>query len=360
MNKILILANYDVGLYKFRKELVEKLVENYEVYISLPDGEYIKELKDMGCHFIETNVDRRGTNIVSDVNLLRFYKKIMKKIHPDIILSYTIKPNIYGGIIARQLKIPYIANVTGLGTALENDGPLKNILIKLYQYSLTNAKKVFFQNQRNMNFFEKNEIALGLHELLPGSGVNLDDFKVLNYPNDSEINFVFVSRIMKDKGINEYLGAAKYIKNKYENVNFHVCGFSEEDYEDLLTELHNNKTIIYHGMIDNIQNVLKNMDCIVHPSYHEGMSNVLLEAASSGRPIIATDIPGCRETFDEGISGFSFQKKDTDGLIQEIERFIHLDNETRKQMGLAGRRKMEQEFDRNIVVEKYIKEIESI
>lgn len=360
MNKVLILANFDVGLYKFRKELIEELVKKHEVYISLPNGEYIEELVNMGCHFVETNVDRRGTNIVSDINLLRFYKKTMRKIHPDVVLSYTIKPNIYGGIVAKQLKIPYIANVTGLGTALENDGLLKKILIKLYRYSLTDAKTVFFQNQRNMIFFKKNKIALDLHDSLPGSGVNIDDFKVLDFPNSDEINFVFVSRIMKDKGINEYLDAAKYIKSKYDNVNFHICGFSEEDYEDTLTELHNNGTIIYHGMIDNIQEVLTNMHCIIHPSYHEGMSNVLLEAASSGRPIIASDIPGCRETFDEGISGFSFQKKDTEGLINAIERFIQLDNESRKQMGLAGRRKMEKEFDRQIVVDKYIKEIESI
>lgn len=360
MNKVLILANFDVGLYKFRKELIEKLVKKYEVYISLPNGEYIKELKNMGCHFIETNVDRRGTNIISDINLLRFYKKTMKEIQPDVVLSYTIKPNIYGGIIAKQLKIPYIANVTGLGTALENDGLLKNILIKLYRYSLTDAKIVFFQNQRNMRFFEGNKIGLGLHSLLPGSGVNIKKFKTLDYPKNNEIHFVFISRIMKDKGIDHYLDAAQYIRKKYSNVYFHICGFSEEDYEDKLAELHNDETIIYHGMVNDIKEFLRNMHCIIHPSYHEGMSNVLLEAASSGRPIIASNIPGCRETFDEGISGFSFPKKDTEGLIHAIERFIHLDNETRRKMGLAGREKMEIEFDRKIVVKKYLEEIESI
>lgn len=360
MNRVLILANYDVGLYKFRKELIEELVKKYEVYIALPDGEYIKEFKKMGCHFVETNVDRRGTNIISDINLLRFYKKTMKKILPDIVLSYTIKPNIYGGIIAKQLKIPYIANITGLGTALENDGWLKNILVKLYRYSLTDAKRVFFQNRRNMSYFEENKIAIDLHDLLPGSGVNIDDFKVLDYPNGDEINFVFISRIMKDKGIDHYLEAAKYIKNKHDNVNFHICGFSEENYEDTLTELHSNGIIIYHGMINNIQKILENMHCIVHPSYHEGMSNVLLEAASSGRPIIASNIPGCKEIFDDGKTGFSFPKKNTKELIKTIERFIHLNNEERKQMGLDGRKKMEQEFDRQIVVEKYLKEIESI
>ena len=361
MNKILILANYDVGLYKFRKELIEKLlIEKYEVYISLPNGEYIDDLKRMGCHFIETRVDRRGTNIFSDTKLLLFYKKIMKEINPDVVLTYTIKPNIYGGIVAKQLKIPYIANVTGLGTALENEGPLKNILIKLYKYSLSSAKKVFFQNEKNMSFFDTYNIISDRRDLLPGSGVNTDEFRLLDYPDAKKINFVFISRVMKDKGINEYLEAAKYIKNNYENVNFHICGFTEEDYEETLTELHNNGTIIYHGMIDNVQDMLEDMHCIIHPSYHEGMSNVLLEAASSGRPIIASDIPGCRETFEDGITGFSFPKQDTEGLIQTIEKFIQLDNNTRKQMGLSGRKKMEKEFDRQIVVEKYLKEIESI
>lgn len=360
MGKILILANYDVGLYKFRKELLEKLLEQYEVYISLPDGQYIDQLEKMGCYFIETDVDRRGTNVISDLNLIRFYRKIMKKYLPDVVLSYTIKPNIYGGIVAKQLKIPYIANVTGLGTALENDGFLQKILIRLYRYSLTDAQKVFFQNQKNMNFFKVNKIAVNLHDSLPGSGVNTNDFKVLDYPDDSEINFVFISRIMKDKGIDHYLEAAEHIKNKYESVNFHICGFSEGNYEDKIEELHDNGTIIYHGMVDNIQDILKNMHCIVHPSYHEGMSNVLLESASSGRPIIASDIPGCRETFNDGETGFSFPKKNTEKLIDILEKFISLNNEERRKMGIQGRKKMEQEFDRQIVVEKYLEEIKNI
>jgi len=359
MNKILILANYDVGLYKFRNELIDELLKRYEVYISLPNGKYINELKDMGCHFIDTPVDRRGTNIFSEIKLLHNYNKIMKEIDPDIILSYTIKPNIYGGIIAKRLKIPYVPNVTGLGTALENEGLLKDILIRLYRYSLSNAQAVFFQNKKNKNFFKDHQITINKPRSLPGSGVNLNDYKVLKYPQDEEVNFVFISRIMKDKGIDHYLKAAKYIKNKYSNVNFHICGFSEEDYENTLEKLHNDGTIIYHGMVDDVTDILQYMDCIVHPSYHEGMSNVLLEAAASGRPIIASNIPGCRETFDEGISGFSFPKKDTQGLIDTIENFIKLGNRERKQMGLAGREKMEQEFDRQIVVEKYINEIET-
>lgn len=359
--RVLFLVNHEIVIYNFRKEIIERLLsENYEVFISSPSGDKINELIAMGCKHVEVNFERHGTDFINELKLIRHYRNIFKNINPDIILGFTIKPNIYGALAAKRAKIPFVANITGLGTALENDSHLKNILIKLYRYSLTDVQKIFFQNSKNINFFEKNKISPNVHELLPGSGVNIDKFNVLDYPDDGEINFVFISRIMEDKGINEYLEAAKYIKNNYENVNFHICGFTEEDYEETLTELHNNGTIIYHGMIDNIQEVLMDMHCIVHPSYHEGMSNVLLEAASSGRPIIASDIPGCRETFVEGISGFSFPKQYTEGLIQAIEKFIQLDNNTRKQMGLSGRKKMEKEFDRQIVVEKYLKEIKSI
>ena len=367
MKKVLLQGNSEIVIYNFRLELVERLLtDGFEVFISFPNisGELgqkkIDYLVQLGCKYEPTEINRHGLNPIEEVKLYRHYKELYNRVNPDIIFSYTIKPNIYGAQAAKNKNIPFVANVTGLGVAVENPGLLQKVITKLYRYSFAKVKTLFFQNKKNQQFFIKNNILLNRHKILPGSGVNIEKFNIIDYPEDDEINFVFISRIMKDKGIKEFLDAAKHIRSKYEHVNFHICGFIEEDYEETLTELHNNGTIIYHGMIDNIQEVLMDMHCIVHPSYHEGMSNVLLEAASSGRPIIASNIPGCRETFDEGISGFSFQKKDTEGLIQAIEKFIQLDNNTRKQMGLSGRKKMEKEFDRQIVVEKYLKEIESI
>lgn len=367
MKRVLLQGNSEIVIYNFRLELVERLLtDGFEVFISFPNisGELgqkkIDHLVQLGCKYEPIEINRHGLNPIEEIKLFRHYKELYNRVNPDIIFSYTIKPNIYGAQAAKNKNIPFVANVTGLGVAVENPGLLQKVITKLYRYSFAKVKTLFFQNKKNQQFFIKNNISLNKHKILPGSGVNIDKFKILDYPNDGEINFVFISRIMEDKGINEYLEAAKYIKSKYNNMNFHICGFTEEDYEGTLTELHNNGTIIYHGMIDNIQDMLEDMHCIIHPSYHEGMSNVLLEAASSGRPIIASDIPGCRETFAEEISGFSFPKQDTEGLIQTIEKFIKLDNNTRKQMGLAGRRKMEKEFDRQIVIDKYIKEIESI
>jgi len=357
--KVLILANSLGGLFNFRRELLENLIsKNYDVIVSAPDGDRVKDIEKIGCDFIDAPINRRGISIFEELKLIKYYRKIVKSLKPNIILTYTIKPNIYGGLVAQKYKIPYIANITGLGSALTQPNKLRGILIRLYRKAFSNINIVFFQNKENKKFFIENKIHIGKYEILPGSGVNLEHFYKLDYPKKNTIEFVFISRIMKEKGINEYLQAAEYITKRYPNARFHICGAYEDNYEELIYEKHDKGIVYYHGKVNDVREILNEVHCIVNPSYHEGMSNVLLEAASSGRPIIASDIPGCRETFDEGISGFSFPKKDTEGLIEAIEKFISLDNKKREQMGLAGRKKMEQEFDRQIVVDKYIDEIE--
>lgn len=360
--KVLFLVNHDVVIYNFRRELVERLInEGFEVYISSPYGERIDDLIKMGSHFIETSIERHGTNIVNDWKLLRYYKRIMKKISPDVVLTYTIKPNIYGGLAAQSLKIPYIANITGLGTALEKEGLLQKILIFLYKRAFKNIKTVFFQNKENQQFFEDKKIALGKHKLIPGSGVNLDYFSLLEYPKSETIEFVFISRIMKEKGIEEYLEAAQYIRQKYPNTRFHVLGFCEEDYEGKLLELQKKGIIQYHGMQRDIRKFLRKAHCTIHPSYYpEGISNVLLESAACGRPIITTDRSGCREVVDDGINGYLIKEKDSKGLIETIEKFLHLSYEEKKNMGRAGRIKVKNEFNRQIVIDAYLKEIMNI
>ena len=358
--RILILANNDLGLYNFRKELIEKLLElNYEVYISLPNGNKVEEMIQMGCKFIETDVDRRGTNPIKDLKLIFKYNRIVKDTKPDIILTYTIKPNIYGGISARIKKTPYIANITGLGTALENGGILQKILIYLYKVALKSVKCCFAQNEENLKFLENHKIAKGKLSLIPGSGVNLEKFRVLNYPDENEpIEFLFISRIMKEKGIDQYIETAEYIRTKYPNTKFHILGFCEQEYETKLKELQDRDIIIYHGRQDDIIPYLEKASCTIHPTYYpEGMSNVLLESCASGRPIITTNRAGCREIVDDGINGYIVEEKNTKDLIEKVEKFLQLTNEERKQMGFAGRKKVEKEFDRKIVVEEYLKEI---
>lgn len=360
--KVLFLVNHDVVIYNFRLELVEKLIdEGYEVHISSPYGERIDELKKLGAVHHDIKIDRHGMNPISELKLLEKYKKLIEKIKPNYVFGYTIKPNIYGAIAAEKYNVPFIANITGLGTAVENPGMTQKIMIMLYKIAFKDVKKVFFQNTENQDFFIKHKIALGKHGLLPGSGVNLNRFSYKDYPHNDVIKFAFISRIMKEKGIDQYLEAAKSIKEMYSNVEFHICGFCESEYEGKLNDYNDKGIVIYHGMIRNVADFMAQMNCIIHPTFYpEGISNVLLEACATGRPIITTNRSGCREVVDDGVNGFMIPQKNTEILIKSIDKFLHLKQEEMAQMGLNARKKVEKEFDRNIVVDAYMKEIDTI
>lgn len=358
--KVLILANHDIGLYNFRKELLERLLlEGHEVYVSCPQGDNIEKIIAMGCRYIEADFNRHGTNPLNELQLLTHYKKIMREIKPDFVFGYTIKPNIYGAMAAKKYHIPFIANITGLGTAVEYPGILQKIIIQLYKVAFSEVQTVFFQNKDNRNFFINHKIALGKHKMLPGSGVNLDKFTLQEYPStDDSIEFVFISRIMKEKGIDQYLEAAHFIKKKYPNTKFHICGFCEDKYENKLKFYQEKGIIKYHGMVSDIREVLRYTHCTVHPTYYpEGLSNVLLESAASGRPIISTNRSGTQEVIDDGVNGYLVKEKNTENLIQQLEAFILLDYDKKRVMGLRGRHKVENEYDRQIVVESYIQEL---
>lgn len=372
MKKIVILANNDMGLYKFRKELIDELLhpgsflgdriaEPCEVFISLPNGDFVPKLVDMGCVFIDTPLERHGTNPIAELKLKNRYKQIIRDIGPDVVLSYTIKPNIYGGMACKALKIPCIMNITGLGTAVENCGIMQKIMLFLYRIALPGAKKVFFQNTENEKFFADHNLANGKRDIIPGSGVNTEHYSVLDYPSEDTVEFVFISRIMKEKGIDQYLEAAKVIRNKYPHTRFHICGACEPEYDGELQKMVDDKTVIYHGLVKDIAAIHKTTHCTVHPTYYpEGMSNVLLEACASGRPIITTDRAGCREIIDNQVNGFVVKQKDSNDLIEKLEKFINLSYEQKKAMGLAARSKVEKDFNRQIVVRKYIEEIDRV
>ncbi len=358
--KVLIICNMDIVLYNFRKEIVHRLLkEGYEVYVTFPKGDWAEYFEKLGCKYIETTVDRRGMNPLKDFKLLKSYNRIMKEIKPDYVLTFTIKPNIYGGLAAKHNNIQYIANITGLGSALENNGFAQKLTVMLYKIAFKKLKRVFFQNEENMQFFVNKKIAIGKHRLIPGSGVNLEEFKIMPYPvQDKPLEFLFIGRVMKEKGIDQYIEMAKRIKQKYSNVIFHILGFCEEEYQDTLKKLQEDGVLIYHGMQKDIRPFMLNSCCTIHPSYYpEGMSNVLLESAASGRPVITTNRSGCRETVDDGISGYIVPIKDIDALTSKVEQFINLPYEEKVKMGQAGRRKVEKEFDRNIVVDAYMEEI---
>lgn len=359
--KVLIVANADIGLYKFRKELLEELVKENEVYIALPKGEFYDDLVAIGCRYIVTDLDRHGTNPIKELKVVSLYKRIIKEIKPNIVFTYTIKPNVYAGMACASLGVPYVANVTGLGTSVENPGPMQFVTVNLYKYGMRKAQKVFFQNTENRDFMLKHKVVKGAHDLLPGSGVNLNNYVVAEYPNGDTVDFVFVSRIMKEKGIDQYLDAAKAIRKNHPGTRFHICGFCEQAYEEELQKLNADGTIIYHGLVKDMAAIYRQMGCTVHPTYYpEGLSNVLLESAASGRPIITTDRAGCREVVDNGVNGFVVKEKDSRDLIEKIEKFLTLSKEERKAMGLAGRAKVEREFDRQIVIKAYMEEMKGV
>ena len=360
--KILIIANNDIGLYKFRRELIEELLKKHDVFICLPDGKFVKKLISLGCTFILCNrLDCHGTNPLNDVKLFFWYKKIIKKYRPNIVLTYTIKPNVYGGAACAALNVPYIVNVTGLGTALENGGLLQKISLLLYRFGVRKAKRIFFQNIENCDFMIRNHVIQSPYDVIPGSGVNLSQYQVLEYPDSNIVKFAFIARIIKEKGIEQYLEAAQYIRRKYPNTQFHICGVCDYNYKKRLEDLNKAGTIIYHGLVSNMEEIYRIISCTVHPTYYpEGLSNVLLESAACGRPIITTNRSGCREVVENGVNGYVVKEKDSQDLIEKIEMFLSESVEERKQMGLAGRRKVEKEFSRQIVINKYMREIENI
>ncbi len=359
--KILILSNLGQGLYRFRRELIEKLCLENDVYISLPDNEYTSSFEKLGCQVRAIVFNRRGKNPFSDILLLSRYIKAIKMINPDVVLTYTIKPNIYGGLACKLTNKKYIANITGLGTAIENGGLMRFLTTSLYRVAVSSADCVFFQNKSNRDIFKALKIVKGKEMLIPGSGVNLEENRVETYPDDENgVRFLFVGRVMKDKGIEELLEATKKVYSKHKNIFLDIIGGCEENYVDFIANVEKQGYIKYHSFQKDVHKFIKDAHCTVLPSYHEGLANVLLESAATARPVIATRVPGCEETFEEGITGYGCEPKDVDSLANAMCAFVETSNKQRERMGKAGRAKMEKEFDRNIVVEAYMKALSEI
>ena len=360
---ILVLTNFIAGLHSFRKEVMKAIVdEGYDLYISVPDSddERVKYFENIGCHIIRTTLDRRGMNPLKDIKLLLAYRMMIRQLKPIAVLSYTIKPNVYGGIACRMTGTPQLANVTGLGDALENGGWLQKLTVTLYKNGIGKARCVFFQNQNNKDFCIGHGINGRKTVLLPGSGVNLSHHQYQEMPADGTIKFLFISRLLRDKGTGEFFEMVKTIKGKYPNTEFQILGWCEGDYKEQLDELVGNGIIRYLGSTLDVRPYLASVHCTIMPSYHEGMSNVNLESAANGRPVITTNVPGCRETVDDGRTGYLVEVRNSKSLIDGVERFINLPYSQKVQMGKEARKKVEREFDRKIVVEAYLKEINSI
>lgn len=360
--RILVLTNNIGGLYSFRKEVMKAIVDaGYEVYISEPDDdERVHYFKEIGCHIIKTKFNRRGMNPVADLRLMLRYKKMIRQLKPKAVLTYTIKPNVYGGIACRMCGVPQLANVTGLGDALENGGWLQKLTVMLYKIGTGKSNTVFFQNKSNRDFCIKMGIANEGAVLLPGSGVNLMHHVFQEYPADGGIKFLYISRLLKDKGSDEFLDMAEAIKKKYPDTEFQILGWIEDDYKGRLDALIEKGIVKYFGTTPDVRPYLKDVHCTIMPSYHEGMSNVNLESAANGRPVITTNVPGCRETVDDGKTGFLVEAKNAEALINGVVRFLNLPYNQKKNMGKMAREKVKRSFDRNIVIKAYLDALESL
>lgn len=360
--KILILANHYNTLRIFRRELLQKLSGlGHELVVSLPetDEENISIIESYGCRVvIEPEMERRGNNPIKDIALLRNYIKLIKKEKPEKIITYTIKCNIYGAEAAKLCNVPCYCNVTGLGSTFQVENFTKKMVSMMYKFSMNKVKRIFFENIGNRNtLVDSGIVRKSQTVVLPGAGVNLDEFKPSDYPNEDEIRFIFVGRIMAEKGVDELFYAIKKLKAEYDNLQFDFIGWYEDNYEDTVKAFQENGLINFYGFQPDVKPFVERAHCVVLPSWHEGMSNTLLEGAAMCKPIITSNIHGCLEAVEDGKTGFLAEVKNKESLYEIMKKFIQLPYEIRKQMGINGRQRMERLFDKNKVVEQTICEL---
>lgn len=350
MSRILIVTNHSYMLYRFRLELLEALAEQNEVVISTPFVGHEDDLKAHGFRLIETAVDRRGINPKTDAQLINFYFRLLKREKPDLVITYSIKPNIYAGLACSALGIPYCANVQGLGTAFERRG-LAEFVTALYQAAFRNVKTVFFENEADAAVFRsKHIVSAEKQRVLNGAGVNLERYAYQPYPANEVVHFLYLGRLMREKGMDELFAAARRLHGEGRRFVLELVGFFEDEYKAQVERLQADGIAVFHGFQAEPRPFYAAADCVVLPSYHEGMSNVLLEAAATGRPIITSDIPGCREAVEDGVSGYLCRVRDADSLYAAMRRFLELDTAARAAMGTAGRKLAEIRFDKEQVV----------
>ena len=352
--KILIFANEDKGLYTFRGMLIKKLQQQGNVVtVCVPEGKNPELLVKLGVKIIFTPIDRRGMNPFKDFKLYCDYKKIIKKEQPDYIITYTVKCNIYGGLAAHKARVKFYMNIAGLGTSFQKDNLLKRIVVFLYKKPAMRAEKVFFENESNRDIFIKaTKIAAEKTVVLPGAGVDLQEYEKIPLPEGEPITFLFLARIMKEKGFEELAEAFGMLKKEFgDKVSLIILGGMEDDYVSCVKQLESDGIMKYYGLQKDVKPFIAKSHCCVLPSYHEGMSNALLECAAMGRALITSNIPGCREAVEENVNGWLVPVQNTEALYEAMKKFVNLSGEQRAVMGEKSRLRMESSFDKRKVVE---------
>ena len=350
MKKVLFITNHSYMFYQFRRELVSDLLQDYEVVVLTPFNGREEDLRNLGCRLIETPFERRGISLTKEYGLYKHYLELLQQEKPDFVITYSIKPNVFGGMACEKLGIPYAVNVQGLGTAFEKQG-MKQIASKLYKEACKGARVVFFENNGNAQYFTDHKIIpKDLAFVLPGAGVNTTYYAYSPLEHHDKFHFLYIGRIMKEKGVDELFEAMRRIHAEFPDTILDIVGFTEEDYEETIKKLEEDGIAVFHGFHKDPRPYYVMSDCVVLPSYHEGMSNVLLEAASTGRLLITTDIPGCREAVDITKTGFLVKPKDTDSLYRSMKHALALPQEEREKASHLAREKMEYEFTKEEVV----------
>jgi glycosyltransferase involved in cell wall biosynthesis len=362
--RVLILLNTAWNLLNFRAGLITELIAaGYEVIAVAPHDKYVEQVKALGCRFVPIPMDNLGKNPGSDLLLLWRLFWLLHFENPDVFLGFTVKPNIYGSIASKLRGIPVINNIAGLGAVFIKNNWLTCLVLVLYRFALSGSKKVFFQNEDDKVFFVKRGLVkTEISDTLPGSGVNLNYFEFFEMPkSEAQVKFLLISRMLWTKGIGEYVEAAKLVKSRFPNVDFCLIGFFDEYNPAAISQEQMNEWVTdgyvkYLGETDDVRPYIASATCVVLPSfYREGVPRSLLEAAAVGRPIITTDVIGCRDVVDNGLNGFLCKPNDSSDLADKMNQFIALNSVQRAEMGRRGREKIVLEFDEKIVINKYLK-----
>lgn len=367
--RILLSCNTSWNLHNYRSGLIQTLIEkDYEITIVAPMDRFSDLLKKKGCKTANITIDSKGTNIFRDIKTIRDYYKIYKSLRPDLVMHFTIKPVIYGSLATRLLNIPVLNSITGLGVVFTNTSWVTAITSFLYRLSFSKADSIFFQNTDDKELFIKKKLVKPeICNLVPGSGVDIDKFRPSKLPDSSnEFRFLFMGRLLWDKGVAELASAAEKLKKKYPHVKVQFLGYLDVENPRAVSRKDIDRwtqkgVIEYLGSTDDVVPYIENSHCIVLPSYYrEGIPRSLLEAAAMARPLITTDNIGCREVVDHEINGFLCHPRDAEDLADKMEQMFLLSSEQRNEMGRKGREKVVREMDENIVITKYIAQIQNI
>jgi glycosyltransferase involved in cell wall biosynthesis len=367
--KILISLNTAWNLLNFRAGLISELISSgYEVVAVAPKDEYVVKLEFLGCRFVHLEIDNQGTHPIRDLLLIWRFFRLLKTEKPDLCLFYTVKPNVYGSLASRLCGIPFINNVSGLGAVFIRGGWLRRFISELYRLAFRNSNQVFFQNRDDLELFLENKLVKeALTDVLPGSGINLHRFTPSDDTNRKSLNtpfrFLLIARMLKDKGVIEFVNAAQLLKESGVRAEFCLLGFLDVQNpaaisSEQMKEWTDQGFVIYLGVSDDVREHIASAECVVLPSYREGTPRTLLEAAAMGKPIVTTDVVGCKEVVEHGVNGLLCKVKNTQDLALKMKEMLLLSDDQRRLMGENGRLKMENEFDENIVIQKYLQAID--